>query len=298
MDVTTRTTRTLSGTRRHSAFVAMTLVMCLVDQGCIFNLAGLAGLAGGGGGSGINLGGGGAGGSGGIGPGAPENTPQLPFPGAGTPPPAGAGQRQPFPQVGVQDGANELRAKHGITVRGSPTAQDMSNTLLAARQYYPQETNGLSINYTASRRSSGILGVWSNGDCNIYSTKLDVVFHEMTHHITLFGRNSRSRGIGSQTYSAASQAGGGRPASSCITRSYAQSNSAEFRAEFFTGLAAIERGLPMTFTIQNRSFNPPANVRAIARAIYNNAQAAAPATPAAPATGATGVQGLGFQGPQ
>ena len=64
--------------------------------------------------------------------------------------------------------------------------------------------------------------------------------------------------------------GGGGPAQNTITRSYAQTNPSEWKAEFFTGLAGLERGVPLQFTLRNNRFNPSENVRALARQLYRN----------------------------
>jgi hypothetical protein len=266
-------------TRAARAAVAMILVGLIAgSQGCAGG-QGLGGIL-----SGlVDLTGRGAGGAaagplgagGGLGPGAPEATGGIPAPGGLGLPPSGNGQRTPpqsLPSGPVADLTNELATKHGITLRGSPTETDVRNVLISARQYRPEETRGLRISYTDSRRNSGVLGVWSNGNSEIYSSMLDVVFHEMTHHITLFRNNGRSRSIGQQTVAAAREAGSGRIPSNCITRSYAQSNTAEFMAEFFTGLAGLERGVPLRFTIRNGTYNPPESVRAAARQIYAAAQ--------------------------
>jgi hypothetical protein len=198
-------------------------------------------------------------------PAAPGTTP---MPGATTGPPAGAGAR---PQAVAADQAanvNEL-AKFGVQVRGAFTGQDVANTLNWARSYRPEETAGVTFTFAANRRASGVLGVWSStGQSQIYSGLQDVVFHEGSHHITLYRRNTRSRAIGNQVYQAALQAGGGQPVASTITRSYARSSDAEFKAEFFTGLAGLERGVNLGFTRGSGAFNPPENIRQLARPIY------------------------------
>lgn len=205
-----------------------------------------------------------------TGPAQPESTPRLPTPQPAAPP-SGPQARQPLPQVGLEEGVNELKTKHNIVVRSSYTARDIQQTLMSARQYKPEETAGLNISFSQTRRGSGVLGVWNQaGQSQIYGTALDVVYHEMSHHITLFGRNARTRQIGRQIVEAARQAGGGKIPASCITRSYATTNTSEFLAEFCTGMAALERGLPMSFTVRNGSFNPPESVRKVARPIFVN----------------------------
>jgi hypothetical protein len=229
----------------------------------------------------INLAGGGQGApggdlgaGGGVGPAAPETpggqgAPEPnPTPGQGTQPTA---PQQPLTGT-AQEHLNELQTKYGIAMRGSYTAQDIANTLTSARHYKPENTQGLSFTWTAQRRQSGVLGVWeSSGRSEIYSSLIDVVFHEMTHHITLFGRNSGSSGaVGRAVVASAKQTGGGSIPTNCITRSYARTNDAEFRAEFFTGLASLERGLQTRFTLSGGTFRPPENVRAQARNIWAN----------------------------
>jgi hypothetical protein len=228
----------------------------------------LINLAGGGGAGGL----GGLGGGGGQGPAAPEGSGGQGAP-EPNPLPNGAGVRPvPPPQLpaGAQAQITELRDKYGIQLRGSPTEQDVANTLTSARHYRPENTRGLSFTFTAQRRSSGVLGVWeSSGQSEIYSGLLDVVFHEMTHHITLFPNNSQSSGAqGRAMLAQAKQSGGGQIPTNCITRSYARTNDAEFRAEFFTGLASLERGLTTRFTLSGGTFNPPENVRAAGRQIW------------------------------
>jgi hypothetical protein len=207
---------------------------------------------------------------------AQPSSPQAPgstsaFPGAGSGPPAGAGSRTQNVPAALNSQA-DLR-RYGIVVRGDVSEKDVQNVMEFARHYRPEETNGLVMTFVPqqSRRSSGVLGVWSSsGQSQVYSELLDVVFHEGTHHITKFGRNRRSVGIGNQVYRAAANQGGGRPPENTITRSYAQTNQAEFMAEFFTGLAALERGLRTRFTVRSNNFNPPEDVRTIARTIYAN----------------------------
>jgi len=231
----------------------------------------------------INLGGGataaggalGAGGN--LGAAAPEATPAT---GQGAPAPAPLGAQQ-LPTgtpaalpASSQDQLNELTTKYGITLRGAYNDTNVANTLTYARAYPPAATQGLSFTYTAQRVQQGVLGVWQNsgatGQSEIYSDLIDVQFHEGSHQITLADQNqSTGVAIGEQTYQAAVQAGDGTsPADSCITRDYARSNSAEFKAEFFTGLRTIENGLPTQFTTSGGTFNPPENVRAIARKIW------------------------------
>ncbi|MBI4860236.1 MAG: hypothetical protein HY815_08230 [Candidatus Riflebacteria bacterium] len=247
--------------------VALAIVLPLGGQGCGNSGGLLSGLL-----SGlVNLGGGGGlggaiGTGGGFGPGSPENTGSIPGPGAGTAPPSGVNARQP-PQVGTDAGAQELQQKHGIAIRGAYTQTDVQNTLMCAQQYRPEETNGVEIEFSSGRSGSGVLGMWSGGRIEIYGEDIDVILHELSHHITLTGSN-RSSSTADQVIAAARQAGGGQIPSSCITRDYATTDEAEFIAEFLTGLAGLERGVPLTFTIQNGYFNPPESVRQVARQIY------------------------------
>lgn len=229
----------------------------------------LINLAGGGGGGGP-LGGGGNQGAAG-----PENTP-----------PNGQGAPQPAPLGGQQRGgtttpltgtaaeqAKELKDKYGITLRGSVTDQDTAQALTYARAYPPASTNGLSFTFAAQRKQQGVLGVWQNsgrsGVSEIYSDILDVVFHEGTHQVTLANQNLGTTGaVGRRVVEAAKQSGGGQIPANCITRSYARTNDEEFMAEFFTGLRSLENGLQTRFTLGGGTFNPPENVRVIARQIW------------------------------
>ena len=232
----------------------------------------------------INLAGGGAGGApagplgagGNQGPAAPENTPAG---GQAAPPPAPLGAQQrpttpaaPLPAT-AQDQMNELNTKYGITLRGSVTAQDTAQALTYARAYPPASTQGLSFTYTADRKQQGVLGVWQNsgnsGVSEIYSDLQDVVFHEGTHQVTLAAQNQNTTGaIGQKVVDASKAAGGGTIPSNCITRSYARTNDAEFMAEFFTGLRSLENGLQTKFTLSDGTYNPPENIRVIARQIW------------------------------
>ena len=160
-----------------------------------------------------------------------------------------------------------------ITLRGSVTELDVAQALTFARAFPPAASNGLSFTFTAQRKSQGVLGVWQNsgqtGVSEIYSTILDVIFHEGVHQVTLANQNRQTTGaIGREVVAAAKQPGGGQIPSNCITRSYARTNDPEFMAEFFTGLRSLENGLQTRFTLGGGTFNPPENVRAIARRIW------------------------------
>lgn len=267
-------TQTRMRSRRIAALLGLLVVSVLafpVDHllGCGNGGAGrgqAAGL-----GRGGNAGGQGRGGAAGgaNAPGAPGNSG---LPGAPGGPPAGSGLRPQAPPADLATGVNELSQTFGVQVRGSYNKKDVDQTLVWARSFRPDETRGVTFTFTAQRRESGVLGVWNSlGQSQIYSGRQDVVFHEGVHHITLFGRNQRSRALANQVFNAAVQeGGGGTPAGNTITRSYAQTNPSEWKAEFFTGLAGLERGVPLLFTLRNNSFNPSANVRAVARQLYVN----------------------------
>jgi hypothetical protein len=258
----------------ESLALAMSLFLAVGIDGCggapedivsqLINLANSGGT----GQTGVTTGGGGN-----QGAAQPETTPGQATP-EPNPVPAGDRQRPQSPAgtlpQGVQAQLAELAQTYGIQVRGTYTDEDVANTLTSARHYNPANTQGLTFTFSAERRTSGVLGFWaSNGQGEIYSSAIDVVFHEMTHHITEFRNNSGTSGrIGTQVVAAAQEAGGGTIPSNCITRAYARTSIKEFRAEFFTGLATVERGLPTRFTLSAGTFDPPENVRALARQVW------------------------------
>jgi hypothetical protein len=197
----------------------------------------------------------------------PDTDPDTPAP---TPP---GGQRaRPRPPVkGTEEGVREL-LRYGIKVRGAYTPNDIKNTLDFAHCFSPKETRGMVVTFDTNRKKSGVVGVWSNGNVRIMSSKPDVIFHEGCHHITLYRKNTRTRALGKELFQKAMELGGdGGVPLSCVTRQYALRNSSEFRAEILTGLAGLESRVKLSFTLVNRKFNPPASVRALARKIFSPA---------------------------
>jgi hypothetical protein len=192
-------------------------------------------------------------------------------------PPGGRRTRPQPPMAGMETEVKNLASKHGINVRGSYNKKDIEHTLNFARDFRPEETKGLTFIFERNRngRSSGsarvkTLGWYKGGVSHIVSPNPDTVYHEGVHHITMAPANKRTVAIGNEVYRAAIKLGGAtrKPANSTITRWYAKENSYEFKAEFFTGLAALEHGLKLDFTIANRGFKPPESIRKIARPIY------------------------------
>jgi len=168
-----------------------------------------------------------------------------------------------------------LRDRYGITVTGAFTPLDVDHVLTFARQHRPMETHDLTFQFAKERISSGAnLGEWAvDGLAEIRSDRADTVFHEGTHHILEYDRNVRTRPMAALIYDAAKAAGGGKIPDCCYTRRYAryqrfEGDSAEFLAELVTGVAGLERGLPVETTIENRDFNPPESVRRLVRALW------------------------------
>jgi hypothetical protein len=204
-------------------------------------------------------------------------------------PPGGRRTRPEKPKKGLEKEVKLLKSRHGIAVRGSYNKKDIQHTLRFARDFRPEETKGMT--YIFERNRNGVkrkknkksrvktLGWYSGGVVHIVSPNPDTVYHEGCHHMTMAPANKRTVGIGNAVYKAAVKLGeNGRrdararkkrqPANSTITRWYAKKDSYEFKAEFFTGLAGLERGLKLDFTIQNKAFNPPESIRKLARPIY------------------------------
>lgn len=193
-----------------------------------------------------------------------------PAPGNDNPPPGGVGGPPDLPDS-VDDQAREIRERYGITMKGYPTERDVENLLVACRQFRPEETSNVTINYSRGNRSGGVMGCYSpSGRMEIYDHRnLHTVFHELAHHITLYPRNSRARGIAEDVARKTPPVNGSlqQTPARYIPRSYARKNTAEYWAEFFTYLREKERGLRGGYPC-SRYFDPPDDLRQVARQIY------------------------------
>ena len=251
------------------AGLSFALAGCRMGGGC-------GGGGYGGGGGGIDIGGGSGSGwdSGGIPPSTgPENTPP---PGGDetTAPPQSSGTQQPTPSMpgSAQAMLSEIRSKYGIPVSGYYNAEHVKKLWISLAQYRPEETRGVSVRFVNNGGNRGVAGLYSWGGSTstitIYSGGFHTIHHELAHHMTLFYRNGRNNQIAKQTIAAA-KGGYGQLQTSCIPSGYSLTNYKEWWAEFFSFFREKEKriyGNPYC----RSSFNPPENVRQVARQIYIN----------------------------
>lgn len=192
-----------------------------------------------------------------------------------TTPPPSSSSGTPASVPGGQEALAELRDTYGITLAGYPTERDVKSALISARQFRPEDTKSLRISYTKENRNRGVMGVYTPGSgqqgrIEIYDhINLHTVFHEMTHHITLFPRNSRARKVAEQVAAMTPPEQGSLAEASpaYIPRSYARQNIYEYWAEFFSYLREKEKGIQGGYPCSGQ-FNPAESVRKVARQIY------------------------------
>jgi hypothetical protein len=168
-----------------------------------------------------------------------------------------------------------LKNHYGIELTGSVRLNDIRNVVAFAVNCRPRETKGLTFEFMSSRSTAvDKLGKWfKQGKAQIFSERMDTVFHEGTHHVLEFERNQRTRNIGKLVFRMAKELGGGKPDNSCVTRPYAlfgvaQDDDGEFNAELFTGIAGLERGIKLETTVGNKDFNPPERIRKMVRGAW------------------------------
>ncbi len=186
-----------------------------------------------------------------------------------TPPPAGAQNAtastvedpgQGAYSTATRQALSELREKYNIRVSGQFDERAVQNVLWAARQYRPEDVGNLSIYYNGERRNRGVMGVYSpSGNINIYDpVRLHTVFHEMTHHVTLYRTHTRPKEIANKVARMVPPQDGtlqqAHPA--YIPRSYARTNIAEFWAEFFTYFREKETGVNGGYPCYRGFLNP------------------------------------------
>lgn len=231
----------------------------------------------GGGGGGIDIGGGGSGSgwdSGGVPPATGPESPPPPGGDEDTAPPQSPGTQQPGPTMpgSAQAMLSEIRSKYGVPVSGRYNAEHVKKLWVSLAQYRPEETRGVRVNFVNNGGNRGVAGLYSWGGSTstitIYSGGFHTIHHELAHHMTLFYRNNRCNQIAKQTITAA-KGGYGRLMTSCIPSGYSLTNYKEWWAEFFSFFREKDRRIYGQESCR-ASFNPPENVRQIARQIYAN----------------------------
>ena len=205
---------------------------------------------------------------------ASPEPPALPLPDEETLPPCAPGSDEEAEPTDEQ--RKELLSRYGISITGSATELDVENALVSARQFRPEDTKSLRINYAPFNRRRGVMGLYilRRGDkfarIEMYDhVNLHTVFHEIAHHITIYPRNGRAIAIAEQVLSMVPPARGNLAQASpqYIPREYARTNKYEFYAEFFTFLREKEKGIEGGYPC-SPSFNPSAKVREVARQIF------------------------------
>jgi hypothetical protein len=208
-----------------------------------------------------------------------QATPPLPLPDGGTPPVAPAAITPPdLSAITSKEPISALQAR-GIRITGSPDDQALKNTLIAAHQLDPQDTQELTVNFTGGKRTSGTLGVWTTrgqgGLVTIFAMdRPTAILHEICHHATLYPKSQHGASVANEVFGELAQKYGNDlnnwPDSVC-TCSYARKNSREWRAEFFSVMRVMDLKLPWDYLAENATagtFNPPQDLRARANNFY------------------------------
>ena len=205
---------------------------------------------------------------------SPEPGP-LPLPDETTYPPVAPGDDDEESAKNTE-ARQELLSTYGITITGKASEHDVANTLVSARQFRPDDTKSLRINYAPFNRLRGVMGLYmlrrgvDHGRIEMYDhVNLHTVFHEIAHHVTLYPRNSRAQAIAEQLLSEVPNGRGSlsQVPAKYIPRDYARTNKYEFWAEFFTYLREKEEGIEGGYPCDG-AFNPDERTRQIARQLY------------------------------
>ncbi len=172
----------------------------------------------------------------------------------------------------------ELKDKYGIELGGNYSDKDIVKALTSARQYLPNETKNLKINYFIGKKPSEI-GVEGQAlipttaeeaeegtIIELFNDKLHVTLHEITHHITLFPVNKRAIQVADETFAKVPGFPNSTP-KEYIPSDYAMTCKDEYTAETFSFLRTMEKGIdgeepPLS------GFNPPEDFRKVARKLY------------------------------